>query len=214
MGSSLTLNSGSRALTISLGESGTNISLGASGGNPVVTVPPAWDDLQVLQSTKTTANSATFVNFLSIGGFTIQQLAFAKNGNNYIDFTSQMPHTWQTGSTVVPHIHWAVTTPMNGATGGFRIIWEIRQINDVFTGVTGSNAFVDNLVIGPIETAYKHNIGSFGPASLSVINGPSAIIMGRLSRTDTTFSSNIFLIGFDFHILKDKAAGDTGAFGQ
>jgi hypothetical protein len=195
----------------------TTLAVGPTGADPSIYLStPVWDDMQILQGIKLTGNTAVYANFETINGITVQQLSFGRNSNNYIDFAAQTPHTWQTDSQIVPHMHWCADSNMVGLTGGFRISWEIRPRNGIYTGVIGSGnpVYQDSVIIGPATNANQHYISNFQPR-IPTGMAPSSIIVGHLDRIDTngpTSTSYFFLIGFDMHILKDKIEGNTGPY--
>lgn len=179
----------------------------------VALATPMWDDLNVLSAIRFTGTGMSLVDFISlapIGGGVIQQLAFPGNMATTVMFTVQTPHSMMPNSDMRPHIHWSTTVSMAGQNARFRLDWVIRAIDGVYS--TASHAYTDMIDITTV-TPYKHNKTSFVARVPDLgVTTHSRVIVGQLSRladaVEDNFTGNIFLLGFDFHILKNLINGD------
>lgn len=204
--SNINIKNGTYTFNSNLDASGK---LTLSNTNREIYINDLCNDLQMLQGVKTAAGTAQMADFYSIDSVQIQQLEFQKAAQNYIYFNSQVPHTWKAESTVYPHLHIATTTNMGTDTANFRITWEIKDINAVYTGVVATSTAYNDTIEVTGKEALKHCVVGFASHALTGVVGPSPIIVGKLERENSgTFAGSIFLIGFDFHIIHDKLAGD------
>lgn len=139
---------------------------------------------------------------------------FSGTNTNVIAIQALMPHTWKTGSLVVPHVHWEKPTPAAGA-----VMWEFKykvaEAGQPFpaqwTTLTASTP-----VSGTPDdnSAGRHLITSFGPVNLGVgdVAPMLKILVSRLpGDAADTYNAAAKLLEFDIHYLKDSA-GSGGEF--
>jgi hypothetical protein len=163
---------------------------------------PAWDDTMVpALSVKTGAAAPTLGAFGPSGS--IQTYLFQPSSqNDQCWFGIQMPHDWQEGTNIRPHVHWAPTTTGSGA-----VMWGLEytfaNINAVFPApttiyCTGSAAGV----------AWTHQITGFTDEISGSGKTLSCVMMCRLFRNathgDDTYAANCAMIGFDCHYIKNS----------
>jgi hypothetical protein len=103
-----------------------------------------WDDLRfnIADVAPGIANPPDWVQVSALGNLYV--LAFNKNTQEEIYFWPQIPHRWEQGSTLHPHVHWI---NHEGTTGD--VVWgleySVANINGVFpasTTVTATAACV------------------------------------------------------------------------
>jgi Concanavalin A-like lectin/glucanases superfamily len=128
---------------------------------------------------------------------------FDQDSVEELHFTIQMPHTWNVGTDLHPHLHYVGTDA--GETGN-DVVWGLEYtVADVF------GTFGNTTIISDPDTAgapYVHEIGSFSSdIDMSGITGVSAMIVGRIfrdgSNASDTYDAPVGLLEVDFHIQKD-----------
>jgi hypothetical protein len=167
---------------------------------------PLYDDLIVEMSLKAGANAPTWAqmngsalycwNFQNTGAF--QQLFFH----------SQLPHKWQEGSNIIPHVHYYAPAAGSGTYAKFNIdyMWVNIDAASGLTSVAGTTTITTGQ-FEPPATAWTHKLVNFSTVS-GTGKTASSIISGRIYRNSTdaqdTYANDIYLVGFDFHILSNK----------
>ena len=164
-----------------------------------------WEDLQVATQSMNRGPNTTppsYVKLKDNGAFTgVYTWAFNELKEEELFFQVQMPHSWKEGSDIYPHVHF--TTPTQTATD---IAWGLEYIWTNFYDVMAANT---SLIGAKVNTpiAYTHS-----KLNLPTISGTgkklSSILCCRLFR-DASEETNgyfgqVFLLGFDFHILIDS----------
>lgn len=169
-------------------------------GNVVTAADGYWDDLRFPAQSINPAGSAAppSVDTDTIPG----TLLFAFNADNHVAGVGQMPHAWQRGTNVRPHIHWAKTTTAAGA-----IAWQLRyavlSIGDTFTAysdwVTGTLAVSDSNTVG------KHALTTFGEINMAG-HKESCLILWELRRdvSEDSVDAAVRLFELDFHYRTNK----------
>lgn len=124
-------------------------------------------------------------------------LIFDKASTEVITGQAQMPHSWQAGSEIYPHIHWG---PTDGTTGDvvWRFYYDIAGIGGVFSGtfttedITVAVAGVDN----------THQLSDFSPVLMSGLN-VSCMIKWGVARIGgdaaDDYDNDAKLYELDFH---------------
>jgi hypothetical protein len=194
-------------LTIS--SSGVSASAGTVGlGTPV------WDDIIAVTALRFTGGTPVLKTFVVVDGQSVTQPAWEREDNNWVPFSIQTPHTFRPNSEINPHIHLAPASNMGANTAIFDLVWEIRAIGEAYTGgAVGANVFNGTATLGPNVNAKVHTMIHFGNRTPSIGATPSSIIVGAVRRrTGSTYSGDVFLVGFDFHIQKNKVEGDQGPY--
>lgn len=171
---------------------------------------PVWDDLRFPASSINPPGQAADPDFDTTNGGWL----FAAAGTEVLFLSGQLPHGWNEGSIIKPHIHWQKTTSAAGD-----VVWQLEYkwspINEVmdaaFTTIT-----VSSTVNGTPDTdeANKHLISSFGEISAADKN-ISDMLMMKISRLgddgDDTYGADARLIEFDIH-YQSVAHGTTLEF--
>jgi hypothetical protein len=156
-----------------------------------------WNDF-VVPGTAARAGSVNppaFVEFRD----GIYTLAFG-GGNSKFDqvfLAIQMPHDWDEGTQIEPHIHWApaaVTTATDQVNWNFEYVWQNHE------SVFPSSSTKINNILDDVGVAYRHNITSFGLIDATGMT-ISSILMCRLWRNGDTdsYNNDAFLLSFDIH---------------
>jgi hypothetical protein len=156
---------------------------------------PRYDDIVFeLTQTRVGSNSKPDYDFTNIG------LLFPRNDVTEIVYiTVQMPHAWQIGSTIYPHLH-IVQSRNEQAT--FRMEYKWYDIGD--TVPTTWSTYDMNTYAMPYTSGSISNIvkGSGGISGIG--KGISSILKIKLFRNDNVYVGDILADQFDIHILKDS----------
>jgi hypothetical protein len=182
---------------------------------------PVWNDLDALMTIRLTGVGApSYTNFITIGGSAIQMLTWDNNDNAWLPFTCQLPHTWKPNTLISPHLHVAQNTVAGapGQTVTFDINWQIQTIGGVYDAATNAWSDVATLnastAAGSVKQHVMINFGAGRTPAGFLMNAVSPIIVGNIRRNTAaqTYTGNVFLLGFDFHIQHWRILGDKGPF--
>lgn len=174
--------------------------------------PVYWDDLRVPMTSAVGggANQPTFSKFRdngvgSTGVFAYQFLPFVDRD---LFFWAQMPHRWEEGVSIRPHIHWC-TVLGSGPTGD--IYWEfeytVARVTIPFPTTT-----IDSLIGSATAVPAEHQLDSFQPITMT--NNLISTMLGcRISRLGSnaldTYAYLTALLEFDFHFTLDTPGSLT-----
>lgn len=166
-----------------------------------------WEDLRVPGLTAKYAGSQppTLGPFGSSGNLLVNRF----NGGssvNAVYINVQMPHSWKSGSTIYPHIHWSPTTTDAGSVKwNFEYCW-------IDYGSTFSSTTTISATQASGGTAWKHQIASF-PAISGTGHDISSILIIRLFRDPTdgsdTYEEDAAFIDFDIHYEINSVGSHT-----
>lgn len=126
------------------------------------------------------------------GSAGVYTFGFSNVQEQEVFFSVQLPHSWNEGTDIYPHVHF--TTPTQTAT---TITWGLEYSwTNVLDTVSNST-----IITNPINTppAYQHTI-----CSLPTISGASkkisSILNCRLFRQTGGYVGNALLLSVDFHV--------------
>ena len=110
---------------------------------------------------------------------------------------AQMPHSWEEGTPILPHVHWQATDG-NAGDVYWRFEYNIADVNGDFAGSFTALNTLDSAV----SNANTHLIKGFGSVDMSG-HKLSCIIKWKVSRiggdgTDT-YAADAKLLEVDFH---------------
>ena len=122
-----------------------------------------------------------------------------------------MPHGWEYGSAVCPHIHWSKTT----ADGSeLDVAWMFRySIAAIGSAPSAFSSWGDHtLTVGDLSTQENHNLSDFADIDMTGHTG-SCIIFWEIMRdvSEDTYGSDARLIEFDIHYQIDKLGSQEEA---
>lgn len=134
-------------------------------------------------------------------------LEFSGTADNVICGVAQMPHSWQPGSAIRPHLHLRFPTSQS-ANSRWKLEYDVTN---------GSSDFANNYGVytdgGTITVANPQNVKTdklfpFNPITMTGLR-ESAILVWRISRLASsdsadTDTSAIVLLEFDIHYLSEK----------
>ena len=136
-------------------------------------------------------------------------LLFSNSAVNLIAGVAQLPHNWEAGTEIRPHLHWAKST---SAAGG--IVWEwCYAIADIGGTVGDYSAWIPAVnVVSHGDTANKHALDSW-PAIAMTGYKESTMIMWQIRRntaaTADDYAAVARLFEFDFHYQVGKLGTAT-----
>lgn len=166
-----------------------------------------WNDLRFPASSLQT--HAAFPGFDSVNGGWL----FSSTLTEVLYQQAQLPHTWEVGTELIPHVHWMKTTSAGGDVL-WRMSYKWASIGEVMDA-----AFTDvdstTLVAGTPDndTANEHLITSFGSLDAKG-KGMSDILMMKIARiggdASDTYGADARLLEFDIHFkLSSMARGSS-----
>ena len=178
-----------------------------------------WDDLQgtVHGSTGTHQSDLTYEAYRDTG---FNMYFFKHNQDDVINIIYQMTHTWNTTTTVWPHMH---VIPMAAGAGNayFEVKYAWVARNSVLPAVA-SWTITNVTVPFTADDQFKHKIVSFGDVSPPVGAGASTMFLMKMTRlgtdpldtystnkSDGTAQANLGVLYCDLHFQKTRAGTNT-----
>jgi hypothetical protein len=163
----------------------------------VKTTQPCWEDLQFPIVGVNPAGPAAAPTLSTTTGL----WTFSGTTDNVAVFTFQMPHGWQKGTEIDPHIHFAY--PAGGvATSVWFLEWKAASVFGTFPATYASGTSVISVQTG----ANVHQLGELIDFTPAV--GHSAIIQVQLSRLASSdardTAGDLVLYAFDAHYLRES----------
>jgi len=160
-----------------------------------------WDDLRVpLTGISGPGSSGTAPGFDVFLG-AVRAYAFDPTTDEELLFTSQLPHKWKEGTSIVPHIHWS---PEDTNTGN--VVWSLEYTKASINGTFGATTTISVTDAGD-GTAYKHQVADFAAISMTG-ETISTILVCRLFRDadngSDTYTGDAFGHEIDFHYEIDQ----------
>ena len=166
-----------------------------------VTSDPMWDDLRFPVSSINPVGLSAPPTLNQANGL----LEFSASATNTVAIQVQMPHSWQEGSVIVPHVHWRKKT-----TGTGVVLWQLTY-EFVNRGDTFTDSPADVSASVPVGTddgtALVHHLTSFGNVTMT---GKTISCMGLLTLSrlggdeDDTYDGVAQLLEFDIHYMVDS----------
>lgn len=165
---------------------------------------PRWEDVRVAASGINPIGAAGDPDRDDDGSF-----LFDSTLVELVALIVQMPHAWQVGTNVYPHVHWEKTTDAAGD-----VEWEYRyritSIGDIVPSWSSWIAATDRLNEDPGSTQ-KQTVDIFPVLDMSEAD-LSCIISVQLRRnvdaSDDDYGADARLWEFDVHYLRDSAGSD------
>lgn len=156
-----------------------------------------WDDLRIpgLQ-VKVGATAPDLISFLGSGDLKIYGFNGAAT-TEIVYFAIQLPHSYQQGAEVIPHIHWSPTNTDSG-----NVKWQLEYSWANFENDTYGSPTTISIIDAASEVAWKHQVANF-PAISGTGKRISSILICRLFRDPSdgsdTYGSDAAFLEFDFH---------------
>lgn len=160
---------------------------------------PYYDDLRIpFTQTKQGSNLKPDFDATNIGYLFPQNDAAEK-----LYFVAQIPHSWKTGTNLLPHIHWR----QSAATAvTWKVDLQIVPRNTLEATFTTYSAAVG---VFPYTSGSLNQISKFPEIDMSAITESSALVLGRVYRDDNTTTGDVLAWEFDFHFESDTPGSRT-----
>ena len=165
-----------------------------------------WDDLRFPAQGINPAGSTAPPTVDNTDG----TLIFAGNTDNIIAGIAQMPHRWEDGTEIRPHIHLQFKTAASGVNTRWKLEWDIASVNSNFGVTVGS----DTITVANPNNNVKHAIASWASIDMAGFKD-SCIIKWKVSRLASSDAADndtnaCNLLEFDIHYL----AGSHGSVSE
>jgi len=161
-----------------------------------------WEDLRVPLNTVVAGGAApTWGQFSG----NLETWLFPTNSDAEVHFMVQLPHSWQEGTDIEAHVHWA---PMSTDTGD--VAWCLEYIWANEGATFGAAATLTPTPDAADGTALKHqyfDLGNITGTGKTI----SSILICRLYRdtSEDDYDTNAALLELDFHIKLDSRGSST-----
>ena len=143
-----------------------------------------WDDLRIVPGAfQFSGTSDPSIQDWQPGGSGATLKIYKFKKNDQVFFSCQMPHTYKLGTNLMAHVHWTPCDRGNEESGNY-VGW---KIDCTFTDIYGTFSSTTTLDLSDACSGIDdyHEITSSVSLDGSGISGVSAMIMGRLYRSDT-----------------------------
>lgn len=134
-------------------------------------------------------------------------LQFSGIANNVIAGVAQMPHGWEQGTLVRPHLHLRHPTA-NTNVSRWLFEYDIADGATPFTNAEGTYTTLSTISVTNPNNVNTQTIASFGNLTMTGFRESAVIVwkITRLAATDVldTDTSAITLLEFDIHYLSGK----------
>lgn len=161
---------------------------------------PMWDDLRFPVAAINPVGLAAPPTLNETNGL----LEFSASATNTIAIQVQMPHAWQEGSVIVPHVHWRKKTQGTG-----NVLWsltyEFKNRGATFTD-SPTTVTADTVAGTDDGTALVHHLTSFGNVAMTglEISCMGLLTLSRVGGDNAdTYAGVAQLLEFDIHYLID-----------
>ena len=147
-------------------------------------------------------------DFEQVGTSGVYAYNFAPSQDSTAYFQVQVPHSYQAGSSISIHIHWAPSSTNTGIVN-WKITYQLKSIDSAFSASASSDTGTDLYDAGD-GTTLKHQMTASHVASGSGVT-ESAILLGTIARLGSgdSFTGDAWLVGLDAHIYQDKLGTAT-----
>lgn len=158
---------------------------------------PVWDDLRFPAAGINPPGAASDPTRDTTDG----RLVFSASATNTIAIQAQLPHDWQEGSAIRPHVHWSPTSTHTG-----NVLWQMRykvaNRGDVFPAGWTTISVLD---AGDGVTD-QHQIISLPEVTMTgfTVSCMMLILLDRVGGDGTdTYTGTAKLNEFDIHYQRD-----------
>lgn len=180
-----------------------------SSSGLIWTISSAWDDFVVPGNSGRPASTAP--TFGAMFGTSLYAWHFAEGDE--LMFQVQLPHTWKPGTTVYPHVHWAI--PTAGAGGGAENVqWELDyMLADGGEAFPAAPTVVSSDIVDVQNDAVRMSYLTDTPAAgLDLSSYEESVIISCLLKRKAVanpYGSDVVMMSFDFHIEVNSLGTST-----
>ena len=162
-----------------------------------------WDDLRFPAQSINPAGAINAATIIDVETTFPGCLSFSGSADNMVAGVAQMPHAWNRGTAVRPHIHWIKPTGSSAAVT-WQLYYRRADVGQTFEGWQGP--LTGTTVAGDPGISNQQLITTFGALDMTGYE-ESVILAWRLYRRGSTDAENnaVTLLEFDIHYRTDKA---------
>lgn len=140
-------------------------------------------------------------------------LNFSGSADNLIAGQAQLPHAWEAGTSVEPHIHFRVAAAHATQNMRWALEWEAATINGDFPSASGTYANSETITVANGNSTTKHQLAAFTAAAMTGITESGCIVwrLSRLANSDPLddYTGVCTLLEFDLHYRVNKPGKDV-----
>lgn len=142
-----------------------------------------------------------------------QMLSFVSTQDDEVQFTVQMPHTWKTGTTIYPHVHFTPEANIADGTYNVQFILEYYwiSIGSQFPASPSTYTMTKQFTVSSNNHVWVHMM-AVGTGADGTGKGISSILQCRLYRDNSVgsnYSDKVAMLGFDIHYEIDGFGSDA-----
>lgn len=172
--------------------------------------PSVWEDLRI-PVTATTRGGSKDPPFLlcrdnGAGSQGVFSYHFSNLQEEELYFACQIPHAWDEGTEIRPHVHWSATTAAAG-TVRWGLEYSISRIGTVFPNTT--LIYINQATVG---AAWSQQVAAFSAIAMTT-QTISTMLLCRIFRDPLhaadTYGAPAALFELDFHYQRDSAGSRT-----
>jgi len=183
---------------------------------------PIYNDLRTtfLSTTASGSNPPTYTRFAynssaNSQGVFLNNFPGGTNVERELYLTLQLPHDYQEGSTIYPHLHFTIDNSSPSATGttqwGFEYTYAPYGGSFPTPSSSATTIIYATYALNGTTNAYQHMILQFPGISISTLN-ISSVFISRIFRCASnnatnpdTYSGGIYAIEIDAHVQSNTA---------
>lgn len=168
---------------------------------------PRWEDLRVpMTSTKLGGSKDPGFALFKDNGSASQGVfayLFDKTSEEELYFSVQLPHAWQAGTALEPHVHWC---PIDTDAG--TVVWGLEYTWASMGAAFGVTTIIKNTAQAAGGVAYMHKLADLGSMS-GTGKDISSMIVCRIFRdvASDNYNNDAALLEVDFHYRTDTPGG-------
>lgn len=172
--------------------------------NRITYLQPYWDDLRIA-ATATKGGGVSDPDFVKVlddgGGSTgVYTWGFDRVIEEELFFTAEMPHKWQEGAQIEPHVHWT----RNPVGAGTNVVWGLEYSPVVHGGTFPPSTII---IAAPSACSVLENKIEALPVISMVGKDLSTMLLCRIFRDTGNVGDDLvgdaLLLEIDFHYTID-----------
>lgn len=171
----------------------------------------AYDDALALESNLSAPHTGTAparTAYNGPGGTGDWSLwTFANNSTRYLQSAVQLPHSYQEGTPLMWHVHFIPGAVV--ATDATIIFKAEITHGPVYGSMTSEALYTSTYTAPATRSSHNHLMTVSATIPATGLSG-SGFVLGRIYRDNTdTYTGDVWLLGSDYHIKKNRAGSGT-----